>query len=468
MIKKYIFSLLMLIVANTLAAQTLNQAKKFFDNGEFGKAQEAFAKLIKRMPSSAEVNYYLGASLYETGETKEALPYLKKGAQKNYIGAFRYLGKAYADLYRFDEAIENHEKYIEWLEEKKRNTEQAKTEMSELLNKMRMFKNVEKVIVIDSIVLDKELFLNAYKISNTSGKIQKNQAGNGTDYENEMGNKRIISEKRGNLIHLYTQTKLTDGWSEKEPIQSLNENGNTNYPFLMGDGLTLYFASDGKGTLGGYDIFVTRYDPEDNVYLRPSNIGMPFNSPANDYLYAIDEFYNLGWFATDRNQPEGKVCIYTFIPNESKQTYNYEATDPAIIMDVATLRNIKTTWTDEDKLRKARQHLTTIKYTEKNDTPKKEFHFVVDDNATYTTLEDFQSIEARTSFQLLQQKEKDLETLKQILQEKRDEYASKDEAEKKKLEPSILSLETHIPKLMEEIQKLILEVRCLETQKFIQ
>lgn len=44
-------------------------------------------------------------------------------------------------------------------------------------------------------------------------------------------------------------------------------------------------------------------------------------------MYVIDEYNNLGWFASDRFQPEEKVCIYVFIPNSSKQTYNYEAMD---------------------------------------------------------------------------------------------------------------------------------------------
>ena len=80
MMKKYIFYLLVLICAGTIQAQTLSQAKRLFENGEFGKAKEAFAKLIKRSPSSAEVNYFYGASLYETGELDKCVPYLEKSA----------------------------------------------------------------------------------------------------------------------------------------------------------------------------------------------------------------------------------------------------------------------------------------------------------------------------------------------------------------------------------------------------
>ena len=396
---------------------------------------------------------------------EKAIPYLEKSAKRNYIGAFRYLGKAYADLYRFDEAVENYETHIEWLDEKNRDTEQAEAELSELLKKARMFKSVEKVAVIDSFVVSKNKFLDAYKISSTSGKIQWNDGRNGTVYENEMGNKRLLSEEKDSLMQLYTQEKLLDGWGEKIAVESLNDSCNVNFPFLMGDGTTLYYASDGEGTLGGYDIFVTRYDSEDNTYLRPSNIGMPFNSTANDYLYAVDEFNNLGWFVTDRNQPTDTVCVYVFVPNESKETYNYEATDPQVIMDAATLRSIQTTWTDEEQVRDARQRLAALKYGKEKEVKKTDFQFIVDDSATYTVWEDFRSKEAQNMYRQLVQKEKDLNQLQTNLAQKREQFATENGLGRKKLEPSILDLEKRIPQLVEEVEKLAIEVRRLEIAK---
>lgn len=463
--KRYIFYLIAWCCISTLSAQTLNQAKKLFDNGEYEKAKTAFAKFIKSSPNSAEYNYYYGASLYETGEVDKCVPYLEKSAKRNYIGAFRYLGKVYADLYRFDEAVENYETHIDWLNEKNRDTEMAEAELSELLKKARMFKSVEKVAVIDSLVIHKAQFLDAYKISPTSGKLHWNGDKNGTIYENEMGNKRIMSEMKDSLMQLHSQEKLLDGWGEKMAIESLNDSCNVNFPFLMGDGTTLYYASDGEGTLGGYDIFVTRYDSEDNTYLRPSNIGMPFNSSANDYLYAIDEFNNLGWFVTDRNQPADSVCVYIFVPNESKQTYNYEATDPQVIMDAATLRSIRTTWTDEEQVRDARQRLAALKYAKEEKVKKEDFRFIIDDSATYTVWGDFRSKEAKNAYRQLLQKEKDLTLLQNNLRMKREQFASENGVGRKQLEPSILDLEKRIPQLMEEVEKLTLEVRRLEIEK---
>ena len=465
MMKKHIITLFALFCACTLSAQTLSQAKKLFETGQYEKAKTAFANLVKRSPSSAEVNYFYGASLYETGEAEKSLPYLEKSAKRDYIGAFRYLGKAYAELYRYEEAVDNYETHIEWLEEKNRNTELAEAELAELRKKARMFKSVEKVAVIDSFVVSKSNFLQAYKISQTAGKIQMNKEENGTLYENEMGNKRIVSEMKDSLMQLYTQVRLLDEWGEKEEIESLNDEYNLNYPFLMGDGTTLYFAADGEGSLGGYDIYVTRYDSEDNTYLRPSNIGMPFNSAANDYLYAIDEFNNLGWFVTDREQPADSVCVYVFIPNESKQMYNYESTAPEVIMNAATLKSIRGTWTDEAKVREARQRLAALKYAKEETTKEPDFRFIIDDTATYHSLSDFVSKEAQDLYRQLMQKEKDLNQLNNTLQQKRDEYVSENGLGKKKLEPAILDLEKRVSQLTNEMKKLTLEVRVQELEK---
>ena len=464
--KKYIFCFLTLCFTNVVVAQNLNQAKKLFDKGEFEKAKTALSKLIKRSPNHAETNYYYGASLYETGDLEKSLPYLEKSAKRNYIGAFRYLGKAYADMFRFDEAVENYETHIEWLEEKNRKTEQAEAELAELRAKARILKNVEMVTVIDSFVVGKQELLDSYRISLSSGKIQMNESKTGTIYENEMGTKRIISEKNDSLMQLYTQTKLLDGWGEKEAIESLNNNSNMNFPFLMGDGITLYFASDGEGSLGGYDIFVTRYDSEDNTYLRPSNIGAPFNSTANDYLFAVDELNHLGWFVTDRNQPEGYVCVYVFIPNEIKKTYNYETCTPDFIRDVATLEKISTTWIDMELVRNAQKRLSSI-IEQKSELAeqKSEFLFVVNDNNTYTNWNDFHSKEAQNLYRQLLQKEKDLSHLQADLKQKRELFANENEQGKKKIAPSILDLEKRIPQLLEEVEKLTSEVRRFEIEK---
>ena len=56
---------------------------------------------------------------------------------------------------------------------------------------------------------------------------------------------------------------------------------------MLSDGLTLYFAAQGPESIGGYDIFMTTYDAAEGRFLKPENIGMPFNSTANDYAWLL-------------------------------------------------------------------------------------------------------------------------------------------------------------------------------------
>ena len=39
-----------------------------------------------------------------------------------------------------------------------------------------------------------------------------------------------------------------------------------NYPFMTSDGETFFFAAKADDGLGGYDIFMTRYDPDEGKF----------------------------------------------------------------------------------------------------------------------------------------------------------------------------------------------------------
>ena len=328
----------------------------------------------------------------------------------------------------------------------------------------RMIRGVEKVAVIDSFVVDKQDFLKAYKLSADAGDIRITE--NGVQFTNEMGDKQLQSVRNAEgQASLYSSMKMIDQWSKPEAVTSINELGNADYPFVAGDGITMYYASDNEESMGGYDIFVTRYDSDDNSYLRSDNLGMPFNSPANDYMYVIDDLNNLGWFVSDRRQPEGKVCVYVFVPNASKQVYDYENGDPEQIAALARLDRISDTCTDEDKVRTARQQLAALVYSKDENTRKADFTFIVDDSATYHSLRDFRSAEARKQFQMLQQKEKDLESLIGQLDKKREAYAQAAESNRANMAPGMLDMEKRVEQLRQDIEELTNTVRNTEIRQ---
>lgn len=462
--KKYLTALLGLCMAGTAGAQTLTQAKNFFEQGEFEKAKPVFERLVKQSPSNASYNFWYGACCYETGESEKAYTYLSKSAKRRYIDAYLYLGKWCYDAYRYDEAEENLNEYIDLRSRKKGSTEDGEHMLEKVRRGQRMIRGVEKVAVIDSFVVDKQDFLKAYKLSADAGDIRITE--NGVQFTNEMGDKQLQSVRNAEgQASLYSSMKMIDQWSKPEAVTSINELGNADYPFVAGDGITMYYASDNEESMGGYDIFVTRYDSDDNSYLRPDNLGMPFNSPANDYMYVIDDLNNLGWFVSDRRQPEGKVCVYVFVPNASKQVYDYENGDPEQIAALARLDRISDTCTDEDKVRTARQQLAALVYSKDENTRKADFTFIVDDSATYHSLRDFRSAEARKQFQMLQQKEKDLESLIGQLDKKREAYAQAAESNRANMAPGMLDMEKRVEQLRQDIEELTNTARNTEIRQ---
>lgn len=466
--KRYILPLLALCGVGGISAQTLSQAQKWFNDKQFDKAKPVFQRLVKQSPSNANYNFWYGACCYETGALQESVPYLEKSAERKVINGFLYLSKAYFDLYRFDEAIENLEDHIYWMERKNRDTSDLDTLMNRYRMGARMMRGVENVAVIDSFVVDKNNFLQAYKINEESGKVGLTGESDCTEFTNGMKDKKILSHRvpGTNQKALYVSSTLGGDWTVPEKVKGLDEAGtDLNYPFINSDGVTLYFAAKGDESLGGYDIFITRYDSEEGSYLKPDNMGFPFNSPFNDYLYVIDDFNNLGWFASDRYQPEGKVCVYVFSPNSSKQVYDYDTTDPGLLSNVAMLNGIRNTWSDADKVRIAKQQLAQVMYGENEQEKKGDFRFVVDDNAIYHTLSDFRSDDARKKYQQFQQKEKDLDTLNESLAQIRANYASSNTQLKDKLTPGILDREKRVKELYEEIEKLTLDIRNTEIKK---
>ena len=283
-----------------------------------------------------------------------------------------------------------------------------------------------------------------------------------------MGNKIYYSEQvNDSTTSIFFSDKLLDDWSKGTPLSStINSGQHVNYPYVLTDGVTIYYASTGNNSMGGYDIFVTRYNPSSGNYLAPDNLGMPFNSPYNDYMLALDEYANLGWFASDRYQPEGKVCICIFIPNDIKEVYDYDNTDTDELRRLARLTAISDSWKDEDALHNAKQRLQAVRSMEKgtDETKEPEFFFIINDQLTYHHPNDFQSPQAKELFRQYCQLELDYLRMDEKLEQLRMQYGEGNQTKKDQLAPTILDLENYIFKLKEQVDQTAKEVRKHEIE----
>ena len=336
----------------------------------------------------------------------------------------------------------------------------------------------QQITIIDSIVTDKDQLLSHLLLSDETGRILSSSAfwGKGdstTVFVNEMGNKAYFSQPDDSLKQQLCTSDLLGGeWSKPQLLNGISEGiSETAYPFMLADGLTFYFAGKGEESIGGYDIFMTRYDAHNNSFLKPENIGMPFNSEANDYLFAIDEYAHIGYFVSDRRQPEGKACLYIFIPQSSRKTYDPIVYTPAEIRGFADISSIADTWGNGEERSAALARyqaisINSLKGTNTNAQPEDNtvasLELVINDALTYSSARDFRSREAAVLYKQLIEARQELLALNEQLEKSRSLYPQAAGAEKKSLQREILQAETEVIQLNSRIHTLEKETRNAE------
>ena len=454
-----------------VSAQTLNEARKLYEQGKYAQAKPVFQRYVKQVPGNGNYNLWYGVCCFQTGDAHTAVRHLEVAVRKRIPSGQLWLGQAYDQVYRYEDAISTFEDYIGDLKRRRRPTQEADSLMTLFRTHLRMLKGVERVCVIDSFVVDKERFLESYKLSPQAGHLYPyeeyfptSESTGSTVYENELGNKIYYGETTPEgTQHIFSSTKLLDEWSPGVTLAGdFSGTANMAYPFLMSDGVTLYYASEGKESIGGYDIFVTRYNTNNDTFLRPENVGMPFNSPYNDYMYVIDEYNNLGWFASDRYQPVGQVCIYVFIPNPTKQVYNYEQMDKEKLRSLASLHALRETWDDTALVDEARARLQQIEQMPDYGQKQYSFSFVVDDQHTYHEKADFQSPQALALFNQYKEVQKACQQQHRKLKELRADYQQASPEERLRMTSAILDLEKRLDQLEKDIWELAKQVRNAE------
>ena len=336
----------------------------------------------------------------------------------------------------------------------------------------------QQITIIDSIVTDKDQLLSLLRLSDETGRILSSSAfwGKGdstTVFVNEMGNKAYFSQPDDSLKQQLCTSDLLGGeWSKPQLLNGISEGiSETAYPFMLADGLTFYFAGKGEESIGGYDIFMTRYDAHNNSFLKPENIGMPFNSEANDYLFAIDEYAHIGYFVSDRRQPEGKACLYIFIPQASRKTYDPIVYTPAEIRGFADISSIADTWGNGEERSAALARYQAISINnmkatntdaQPDDNAVASLELVINDALTYSSARDFRSREAAVLYKQLIEARQQLCLLNEQLEKSRSFYPQAAGAEKKTLQREMLQAEAEVTKLYSRIGTLEKEARNAE------
>lgn len=226
-------------------------------------------------------------------------------------------------------------------------------------------------------------------------------------------------------------TSLDDTlWSAPELVPELSDPyADEIYPMLSPDGKTIFFASEGLYGVGGYDLYKSTWDESRQKWTAPQNMGFPYSSPADDFLYVESEDGDYALFASNRECADDSVYVYAI----RYEDYPVHApmTDPFELQELSLINPpLQDT---EEPVADIPDNELTLKYMAKMDEVR-----VLRDSIASTS----SSLDAL-----------------------RNEYVfGNDPAERARLTNEILQLETRIPTLQRALDKASSELGSIEME----
>ncbi|MEO1255635.1 MAG: hypothetical protein AAFY41_12260, partial [Bacteroidota bacterium] len=126
--------------------------------------------------------------------------------------------------------------------------------------------------------------------------------------------KNVGSKKDPNLdLFESFRNPETGEWSKPAVFATMiNSEYNEDSPYLSPDEQTLYFASDGHETMGGFDIFKSEFDSASSTWSEPVNMGFPVNSPDDEIHFKLNNDQMSGYFTSNRLHTIGDYDIFFF------------------------------------------------------------------------------------------------------------------------------------------------------------
>lgn len=414
------------LVALAAEADVLSDARALMDDGDYSAALAILGEDLTSGVKSSQLgtlNQLAGECAFHLGDNEAARTFFRTAKSRGVADASLYLGRLDYLEYDFDSASDHYSTYFKLKQKGGKEVDpDAEMENDRIPAAISFLDRVEKIAVIDSLAVDRESFFKAYRLPVSAGSLvdpsqipfEEGRQSADMAYRNERGDLMLWAQPDSvGDLRIVESIMLTDGqWHEPETAQLEVADGDTAWPFLMADGVTLYFANDGEDSIGGYDIFVAQRDGTGQQYLQPQNLGMPYNSPYDDYMLAIDELNGIGWWATDRNNLGDKITVYVFVPNDLR--VNISPDDPDVVAR-ARISDYKATWDDRDY----DDLLKEIASIETGSSEKKaDFHFPMSGGREYTSLKDFKTSggrQAMTAYlRILEQYEESARSLAQM------------------------------------------------------
>lgn len=130
-------------------------------------------------------------------------------------------------------------------------------------------------------------------------------------YFPESSDKICYSVTDSSSVRSVYFTELMDSlWTAPALFDGVFSSTNEIYPMFSPDKKQMYFSSNGLYGVGGYDIYVSNWNEATSSWGAPMNMGFPYSSPADDFLFATSEDGAHAVFASNRGCSPDSVWVY--------------------------------------------------------------------------------------------------------------------------------------------------------------
>jgi len=314
-------------------------AENFMFDKQYDKAAETFKKALKIMPDNANLKFKIGYCYLNTDDIKnDALPYLEEATEnvtpeykeqslkedRAPVLAYYLLAEIYRINTQFDKAITAYEKFKEFLKPDDNLFKLAVQNITSCKNANVFIQDSVKVtgtnlgsIInndlpnINAVVSGDGKTLAYTTITKLNNDIFVSNKVNDSwtipkKITTQLGNKYLLTNSLsfdGKILYLssdepencdiyvtaFEKAKWIKALAFEKPI---NTKSNETHACVSKDGNTIYFTSDRKGGIGGFDIYKSTVN-EKGVWGEPENLGTEINTPFNETtpFLSADEKY---------------------------------------------------------------------------------------------------------------------------------------------------------------------------------
>ena len=275
-------------------------------------------------------SYYVGRCLVELNEDLDEAIELLYMASKQSINAdaIFYLGRAYHLSYNFQDARSCYERYDGTASKQERKTQQVKHLIATCQSASDITSSYNPFEVMNVTFMDLSDSLQYSQVKMKGGELGRKPMGYFRGDEDREGLTTLMFRPkdpiRGDYQYFSGYSKngkdeaqifrvrkgSGKSWGDPQELSFLNTEGNEILPYYDPIENDLYFASDGRYGVGGYDLYRSHYDMERDQWTEPVNLGFPVNSVADEYLLLPGVDLGMVLFFSTRQGTDSTVSVY--------------------------------------------------------------------------------------------------------------------------------------------------------------